>query len=87
MAKTLFESLGDLFDNEKEKQLQELLTIRDRKIELQAKEIVLLKRLLALKYQPKDLDPREPDYPVAEKDRADLETEGYPKYDELIRRP
>ena len=69
-------------------QMRELLTIRDRKIELQAKEIELLKKLLALQ-KPKDLDPRDrkPDYPGAEKDRAELETEEYPQYDELIRRP
>jgi len=69
-------------------QMRELLTIRDRKIELQAKEIELLKKLLALKYQPKDVDPRDrkPDYPGAEKDRAELETEGYPHYDELMER-
>ena len=67
----------------------ELVEIRDRKIALQAKEIAFLKKLLALKYQPKDVDPRdrEPDkYPGAEKDRAELETEGYPHYDELMER-
>jgi hypothetical protein len=55
-------------------QMRELLTIRDRKIELQAKEIELLKKLLALQ-KPKDLDPR------------DREPDKYPHYDELIRRP
>ena len=49
----------------------ELVEIRDRKIELQVKEIALLKKLLALKYQPKDVDPR------------DRESNKYPKYDEL----
>jgi hypothetical protein len=87
MAKTLFESLGDLFDNEKEKQLQELLTIRDRKIELQAQEIAILKKLLAGFQNGPRCDSGQDRYPVAEKDRADLETEGYPHYDELIRRP
>jgi hypothetical protein len=53
-------------------QLKSLLEIRDRKIDLQASEIVLLKKLLALKYQPKDLDPR------------DREPNKYPKYDELM---
>jgi len=74
-------------------QMRELLTIRDRKIELQAKEIELLKKLLALKYQPKtkpeDLEPNK--YCEMEesrlRDRADLETDEYPHYDELIRRP
>ena len=65
------------------KQLRELLVIRDRKIDLQAQEIELLKKLLALKYQPK---PEEPDDPVTEKDRAELETEEYPHYDELMER-
>jgi hypothetical protein len=54
-------------------QLLELLVIRDRKIELQAKEIVLLKKLLALKYQPKTKP-------------EDLEPNKYPHYDELMER-
>jgi len=69
--------------------MRELLTIRDRKIALQAKEIDLLKKLLALKYQPKSVESCLhslcPELPV---DRATLETDEYdPKYDELIRRP
>ena len=69
------------------KQLRELLTIRDRKIELQAQEIALLKKLLAGFQNGPRCDSGQDKYPVAEKDRAELETEEYPHYDELIRRP
>ena len=49
-------------------QMRELLTIRDRKIELQAKEITLLKKLLAgFQNGP----------------RCDSGQDKYPKYDEL----
>jgi hypothetical protein len=55
-------------------QIQELLTIRDRKIELQAKEIELLKKLLALQMTVKECPPWVAEPPV---DRADLETDEY----------
>ena len=70
-----------------EDHLRELLMIRERKIELQAKEIELLKKLLAgFQCGPRS-DSGQDKWPVAEKDRAELETEEYPQYDELIRRP
>ena len=68
-------------------QLLELLVIRERKIELQAAEIVILKKLLAGFQNGPRCDSGQDKYPVAEKDRAELETEEYPHYDELIRRP
>ena len=67
-------------------QLLELLVIRDRKIELQAQEIGLLKKLLAGFQNGPRCDSGQDKYPVAEKDRAELETEGYPHYDELMER-
>ena len=88
--------IGRTFDamNKKSERLEqslasalELVTIRDRKIELQAKEIVILKKLLAGFQNGPRCDSGQDKYPVAEKDRAELETEGYPHYDELIRRP
>jgi hypothetical protein len=67
-------------------QMRELLTIRDRKIELQAKEIELLKKLLALQTPIRK--------PVVESswctemsaDRASLETDEYPNlyYDDRM---
>ena len=71
--------------------LRELSTIRERKIELQAKEIELLKKLLAGFQNKPRSDSGQDKWPVGchnpEKDRVDLETEDYPHYDELIRRP
>ena len=68
-------------------QMRELLAIRDRKIDLQAQEIELLKKLLAGFQNGPRCDSSQDKYPVAEKDRAELETKEYPHYDELIRRP
>jgi hypothetical protein len=81
--------MGVLLDgfNKIAEQSLELIKIRDRKIELQAKEIALLKKLLAGFQNGPRCDSGQDKYPVAEKDRAELETEGYPHYDELIRRP
>jgi hypothetical protein len=62
----------------------ELVVIRDRKIELQAREIAMLKKLLALQ-KPVEECPVEPSW-FTDPDGSP-ETEEYPKYDELIRRP
>jgi hypothetical protein len=63
----------------------DLITIRDRKIELQDQEIAILKKLLALQKPSSEECPIEPSWftepPV---DRADLETDEYPHYDELM---
>jgi hypothetical protein len=72
-----------------------LVEIRDRKIELQDKEIEFLKKLLTCASisitpnEPVYLEPGQPVYephyvvPIA-RDRADLETDEYPKYDEFM---
>ena len=69
----LEQSLADALD---------LIIIRDRKIELQAKEIAILKKLLALQKCP--IEPSWFTDPTV--DRVDPEPDKYPKYDELSRR-
>ena len=74
----------------------DLVMIRDRKIELQAKEIQFLKTLLTcssisiVPNKPVQMESSEPEFKPhfaipTTMDRADLETDEYPKYDELGR--
>ena len=64
-----------------------LLRIRDRKIKLLEDEVALLKKILAGFQNRPMCDSGQDKWPVGccspEKDRAELETEGYPKYNEL----
>ena len=64
-----------------------LVEIRDRKIKLLEEEIALLKKILAGLQNTPRCDSGQDKWPVGcqthEKDRAELETEGYPKYNEL----
>jgi hypothetical protein len=65
-----------------EDQLRELLMIRERKITLLEKEVDILKQIIASQ-KPAEIEPVwVDDIPI---DRADLETDEYPHYDELTK--
>lgn len=78
MAKTLMQ----VFDEERLQQLEELLVIRDRRIELLVKEIDILKQIIASQ-KPVEVEPSWFTLEAAVGDETD--EFDYPKYDELTK--